>query len=250
MKIKLVVVFICFYLFSLIWTLPATLIQPLLTQNSALKIDKLSGTIWQGYAQNISYQDDYQLSYLQWSINWRSLWTLALSVDVKFNNTAPRFQGKGELAVNLTQASLNTVSINLKASDVSPYLVLPIPVEAQGKIHLEIKKAIFEAKSCKKLDAYLVWGNARVNSVMGNINLANVDVDLSCSKNSLIAKVEQVSTDVKTQLRVELQQDGRYQLRGKIKEGPTLAKNMQQGFSWLGRKGPDGNVALAYSGRL
>ncbi|AGH80131.1 type II secretion system protein N [Psychromonas sp. CNPT3] len=250
MKIKCIVFFVAVYLLSLIWTLPASMIQPFLAQNGPVKIQAFSGTIWQGSAKNISYQNNYQLSNVQWSVNWRTLWTLALSLDVTFNNDAPRLQGKGELVADMNTLHLNQFEVNLKAADVSSYIASPIPIEAQGKIRLMINTVAIASLSCQQLDGYLVWRKAALNSVMGNINLANVEIDLSCVNQRLIAKVQQVSTDLKTQLQAELQNNGSYQLRGTIKDGPTLPKNIQEGLSWLGPKGADGKIAFSYNGRL
>ncbi|WP_180706009.1 type II secretion system protein N [Psychromonas sp. CD1] len=235
---------------SLIATLPATLLLPFLAENKVLKVDTLSGTIWHGYAQQIRYQKSYRLSDLEWSLNVWSLLALKLNVDVKFANSAPRFQGKGQVSLSLTEANINHLTMNLEATEVSPYLALPIPIETQGDIQLVIQQATFEGLNCKNIDASVTWQDARISSDVGNINLANVDVDLSCARNSYIAEVLQVSSDLKTEIRIDLKTNGSYTLTGNIKEGTTLAKNIQQGLSFLGKKEPNGSFALSFNGRL
>jgi general secretion pathway protein N len=250
MKIKIILLFVLFYLSALVITLPASLASHLLPENSGVEISNPSGVVWQGKAVQITYNKKYILQQVTWHVDWPALLKLQLKLDMKFNNGSNFISGKGALIYGLNGALLENVFIDLSAEQLLSYVTLPLPIEGNGDISVVIKQASQGVPYCQQLDAYIVWDNATINSQMGNVDLASVNIDVSCEKGEIIAQLRQQSSQIESALNASLRKEGAYQLQGLIKGTELLEPSIQQALSWIGRKNNSGATVVNVNGHL
>jgi len=250
MKIKLIVFGLFFYLVSLLFTLPAAMVVSFLPENAGIKLNSVSGSLWQGQVAEISYQKKYKLKKVEWKLDWAALLSLQLKLDLKFNNGAQALSGKGVVGYSMTGAFAENLLIDIKATELLSYLQLPVAVTATGDISLIIKSASQGAPYCQELDGYLHWQDAKLKTDMGNIHLDSANIELICVDGLVQAQLQQDSDQLTTQASFVLKDKGVYQLNGAIKGKAKLDPSINQALSWIGKKDAKGATLFKFNGVL
>ncbi|MEI6898028.1 MAG: type II secretion system protein N [Psychromonas sp.] len=250
MKLKLSLAFIALYLLSLVITAPASLIMGFIPENLGIKIGSVSGTVWKGKLSQVEYQQQPKLQTLSWKFNWLALLKLNLKIDIKFDNGRRVLNGVGSVNYGFSGLRLTGVNIDMQATELIPYLNLPIAVTPSGKLTLTIENGAQGKPYCEALDGYLVWHDAQVETPMASIDLASPSVDLSCLDGELVASLTQDSEQLATHVNIVLSEGGMYQLKGDIIGTDKLDPTILQALSWIGPKKESGETILNFSGRL
>ena len=159
-------------------------------------------------------------------------------------------KGSGSVVYGLSGIALSDVNVNLDATELLPYLQLPVPVSPSGKFALVIENATPGAPYCVELDGYLVWHDAKVDTPMGTIDLATPSVDLSCAEGGLVASHKQHSEQLTTNANIQLTKGGSYQLQGDIIGREALDPSILQALSWIGPKNEAGETTFNFKGQL
>lgn len=250
MKVKMSLAFIGIYLISLVLTVPASLVAGFIPAHSGFQIGHVSGSIWKGKLTQLDYQRQFKLQKLTWKVDWLALLTLKLKAHVKFNNARKTMTGEGIVSYGFSGLVLSDVNIDVTTTALLPYLILPVPVTPSGKFSLAIEKATQGFPYCGEIDGYLVWHNAKVDTPMGNIDLATPSIDLSCAEGGLVAVLKQHSEQLTVNANILLKEGGRYQLEGHIMGSKKLDPSILQALSWLGPKNEKGETRLNFKGQL
>ena len=250
MKLKISLAFFVLYILSLLLTVPATLVTRFIPENAGIQIGHVTGTVWNAQLSEVNYQNQFQLKKLTWDFDWPALLTLQLKADVKFNNGRNVLNGSGSAIYTVSGFVLDDLKVDMQATELVPYLALPVPATPSGKFSLVIEHASQGAPYCSELDGYLVWHDASVETPMGNIDLASPNVDLSCKQGAVVASLKQHSPQLTTNAEIQLSEGGRYQLKGDIKGTDKLDPTILQALSWIGPKNKTGATILSFKGRL
>lgn len=250
MKIKFIVLFLFFYLFALIITLPASTLVGFIPQSSGLKIAGVSGYAWQGQAALVSYKKELNLERVSWDLDWSALTTLQVKLNVKFNNGRNAISGKGIVKSGFWGQGVENLTVDLSASELLAHVDLPVPIEASGDIAIVVKDASLGKPYCTLLDGFVVWKNAQISSQLGNVDLATANITLSCDNGELVALIEQKSEQLSSNISAVLQQGGLYKLKGTINASDKLNLDIKQALTWIGPKDSSGATLLNFNGRL
>jgi len=250
MKLKIILVLIALYLFSLVLTAPATLLTRFIPTNAGINIGHTSGTVWNGELSQLDYRKQPTLQKLTWQFDWLALLKLQLKADLKFNNGHRVLNGVASVSYDFSGLAVSDVKVNMQATELLPYLQLPVPVTPSGKLTLVIENGTQGVPYCEDLDGYLVWHDAVLETPMANIDLASPSVDLSCADGDLIATLTQDSEQLTTNADIVLSTGGNYELKGDIIGRETLDPNILQALSWIGPKKESGETLLNFKGRL
>jgi len=151
---KIIFLGIISFLLAAIWQLPLSFAKPYVEQNiKNLKLDGVSGTIWQGEAQNLNIQDT-NLGKVKWRVQpLQSL--LSLSLKSSFNIKSPDLSANGVAA--LTPAKniiLNDTLFDLDSNYINK---LQANVQLSGDINGSIKYAEIEQQKVPHIDAVINW---------------------------------------------------------------------------------------------
>jgi len=250
MKLKIALVLVSLYLFSLLLTVPASLVTQFIPSNAGIKVERAAGTVWRGEFSQVNYRKQPVLQKLTWEFDWLALLKLQLKADLKFNNGRAKLNGVGSVSYGFSGLVVSNVKVDMQAIELQPYLQLPVPVTPLGKLTLVIENGSQGAPYCDTLDGYLVWHDAVIETPMANIDLAAPSVDLSCSDGDLVASVTQDSEQLTTNVDAVLSAGGDYVLKGDIIGHETLDANILQALTWIGPKKSSGETLLNFKGRL
>jgi len=250
MKVKISLALIAIYLFSIVLTAPASVITHFIADSSGIRIGHISGSLWKGKLSQVDYRNQFQLQELTWKIDWLAFFTLQFKADVKFSNGRNAMSGNGVLSYGFSGIVYSDMHIDMQATELLPYLKLPVPVDLSGKLTLVIEKGTQGAPYCDELDGNLVWHNGQVVTPMGKIDLATPSIDLSCAEGGLVASIKQHSEQITTNAKILLTEGGSYQIDGDIIGREKLEPTILQSISWLGPKTEAGETVLSFKGRL
>lgn len=247
MKLKISFALISLYLMSLVMTAPAALITPFIPGNAGIKIGSLSGTLWNGQLSQVNYRNQVLLQKLTWKFDWLALLQLKLKADLKFNNGRA---GIASVVYGFSGLVVSDVNVKMDASELIPYLKLPITVKALGRFTLVVENVTQGLPYCTELDGYLVWHDAKLETELANIDLASPSVDLSCVDGGVMASLTQDSDQLTTHANILLTEGDRYQLEGDIIGHENLEATVLQAISWIGPQQASGETLLSFKGKL
>lgn len=250
MKIKIILAFVALYSLSLVLTVPASMVARFIPENAGVQISGTSGTLWNGKVAQMDYRNQFQLQKLSWKFDWLALLTFKLKADVKFNNGRNVMSGEGAVAYGFSGLALADVKVDMQATQLMPYLKLPVPVTPSGSFSLIIENATPGAAYCDEIDGYLVWSDAKVATPMGNIDFAAPSMDLSCVEGDVLATLKQHSEQLSINANISLKEGDKYQLDGTIMGSDKLEPSILQALSWAGPKNDAGETVLNFKGQL
>ncbi len=152
-----------------------------------LALDGTTGTIWQGNAQNVRFQQ-YSIGDVSWQFSWSSLLTLSPEYSVRFGRGSTLgLSGRGNLGVSMSGAYLKNVLASIPADTVVQYAPIPVPIKAGGQLELAIKSLNYASPWCGSGDGSLSWNAGYIESPIGSLGLGPTIVDLSCDDSVLSA---------------------------------------------------------------
>ncbi|MCE2573549.1 type II secretion system protein N [Motilimonas eburnea] len=245
LAIKPIILCVLLYLVFLIILMPAKWAVQFLPKTSGVEPSGVTGTIWHGQAQQLMLRGE-QIDKVQWQVKPLALLSGRLAADLKFGQ-GKGITGKGEIAYGLSGAQANDFNLTVPVQRVMKYLPLPMPVEAQGMLDLNIKSAAQGTPFCDNLDGYLFWTDASVALPMGEVILGDPRVKLECEKGGLAAIIDQQSDHLEISMKTWLPNDKHYRVEGEIKGGEKLAPAISQALDWIGPKQASGGYRISLS---
>jgi general secretion pathway protein N len=249
MKVKIVILIAFVYCITLLVKLPAAVVVEWMPK-SAIKINNVTGTIWQGQAKEIVINPKVHFENVTWNLQPLSLLSLKLEADVAFNNGVEAMSGKGNVYYGLSGAGASNVILDITSKELLSLVPMRLPVSIEGEFNAAIKEITEGEPYCEQLIGNILWQNAVVGSQLGDVNLASPSVDLGCDDGNLTAFVTQESDELTTTLDIRLSEGGVYQLNGEIQGTNQLAPDIANSLTWIGPKNENGATILTFSGQL
>ena len=250
MKIKLLILSILFIFIMLFVTLPVEGVIGFLPNNSGIKIATAKGKLWRGEVSQVSYQHKFKLQKVSWDLDWSALARLQLKLSVKFTNGVNALHGDGFAILSWSGLSVEDLTVEASVPELTSYFYLPRDVQVQGQISAVIKEASPGAPYCQKMEGYIDWHKAVIESTLGIVRLGAPHTNLQCESGNVVANIKQTSNDLTSEVNVVLEENKIYRVKGTLKPGATLAPEFNQLLRWLGPKNAVGEKSLNFSGRL
>ncbi|NOH29348.1 type II secretion system protein N [Vibrio mediterranei] len=235
---------------SAIYHLPASVALSFSPLPQGVFIDGAEGTVWQGRAQNVRFQN-YQLGELNWSFSWSSLLTLSPEYAVRFGRgSALGLSGKGNVGISFSGPYVETLLASISADTVLQYSPMPVPVSAGGQLELAIKSLQYQSPWCGTGEGSLSWSAGYIETPVGSLSFGPTIVDLACNDSVLTAKGSQSSKQVSSEFSGQLTPNRQYQSSAWFKPEGDFPATMRQQLSWLGNPDNQGRYSFNYQGRF
>lgn len=216
-KLQLILAGIAFYLVLLIANLPASQVISRITLPNGLSVSGVSGTIWNGRADVISFRE-FSVFNARWELGFFSLLLgkAAIDVDAGSQRDAGQISVAGEITVSQSSIEASNLVAYAPANSVIPYAPIPVPVAASGRIKVELREATFN-QNCQSITGTGTWINAAVDGLSGKIDLGNFESALSCEEKHVVVTVEKANSlgltvNAKLAPNGRLKADGRFKL--------------------------------------
>ena len=233
----------------LLLTLPAKLVLSYASLPLEIRIDQVSGTIWQGHAERVSWTD-VSIHDVSWDTTLTALFRGALEANVTFGRGKQSLRGQGDVGVTLSGAYARDVTLMANAEWLVLASKIPVPVTTLGEVKLQVSEFAQGLPWCQQLSGQLSWSNAGIESLLGNIDLANASAKLSCDNGNVVANIKQLSDHLQLSGVATLAARGQYNLNAVLVAGPALPASIRNNLHYLGAPNAQGEYKLNYSGRL
>ncbi len=243
-------VFISVFVTSLIVYLPASFVVKQLPLPRQLQLIGVDGTIWQGQAEQVIWQNR-NFGDVQWTLNVSALLSQKLEAMVRFGRgSSLNLYGKGLIGYRSEGAYAKNLVMSIPADTALTQAPLPLPVVAQGQLELTIKDYVYQAPLCLSAQGTLAWTAAKVESPFGNLALEQAIADIQCAQSTVQVTGNQNSAEVSSEFSAQLSPNYRYQANGWFKPGTDFPKSLADKLKWLPRPDSQGRYQFKQQGRL
>lgn len=235
---------------SLLTHLPLSFVLGYAPVPSALRWDEAQGTLWQAKLTNVRWQQ-WSLGEVETEMQWSSLFKGRVELALRAGRGSEvNYSLKGFAGVSFDGIYARDVFASVPATTVAQQLVLPIPVDAAGRIDMTIRDYQFEAPYCRTATGALAWTDASFSTPFAALELGQVIADVDCQDQQLQLSGEQISTQVEAQFNVDLDERQQYSLEAQFTPLDEFPQTLRGQLSWLGTPNSDGYYQFNYSGRL
>ncbi|MCW8093278.1 type II secretion system protein N [Alteromonas sp. ASW11-130] len=245
MKSTLSLIFtgIIFFVICMIAYLPAAQVVNRLELPADIIISGVSGTIWEGKAQQIIVQG-LPVKDVQWEISAWSLLLGRIHADVVAGNMrdADEIAFKGPINISLLDLK------NINSHDASLYFPvdrvlaevrLPLPVNAGGRFRVLVDELSF-APHCEQLNASGDWLNATVSGTQGPIDFGEYNAKLTCEGRGISIKVNEPNKLGLSMHAIFNEKFDLISVTGQFKPQPSLPAEVSQAALLFGLPDADG----------
>ena len=245
-RLRLPLLFLLCYLFFLLATLPAAQLLPRLPLPAGMQLYNISGTLWQGRIGQLSWQKR-TVQNVHWEVLFSRLWlampTVRLSLqdpETAIASATVGWRGKWQIDDLMLQAPVGRLQQQL------PY---PLPAEASGTLHLDIRQLSISEQQCLTLEGQAEWRQAALQTPAGELLLNTPQAELSCKNNDLEITVRQDSAALRSQSQLQLSLQGQYRLQAALYPGSELPPGLRAALDWLGTPDNSGAIRVKNEGR-
>ncbi|PMH46026.1 general secretion pathway protein GspN [Vibrio sp. 10N.286.49.B3] len=249
------VIFTLFFSASFLLHTPAAFVLQHTPQVRGLSIEGVQGTIWQGSAQQVGWQQPrmqaLNFGQVHWDFQWKKLLSGKAEVAVRFGRgSSMDVRGKGLVGYSLAGPYAENVMASLPAQEVMAFVPLPLPLNVEGKLDLTINALHYAQPWCETAQGSLAWTQSAVGTPLGDLEFGPVIADLACQDSRLTAVGQQESPQVSSAFDAALSPDMRYTSTAWFKPGAEFPSQLGSQLKWLGEPDNEGKYSFTQQGRL
>ncbi|MBD1576005.1 type II secretion system protein N [Vibrio sp. S11_S32] len=249
------IVFLVVFIWSVIAHIPASWVYnqlaiPANVIPRNVKLQGVSGTIWEGSVQQLEVERQ-QFGSLYWDFEPSHLLMAKVQFKVRFGqNSELKLAGKGDVGVGFSGAYANNFVASVPIDKLVQQLKLQVPVDLSGRLELSLRHFNYAQPWCESGDGNLVWTQGQIDSPIGSITPGPVIANLSCKQQVVDAKGKQNSEQVSSQFSINLNKKSQYKLTAWFKPGAKFPESMGKQLRWLGKPNGEGQYPFTFSGKL
>ena len=242
-----IVTAIASYLLILIITIPAKTVTGLFDTNTAVNLQGVNGTLWNGKARLISVNNT-QLEKTTWSFNLLKLFIGKLSVDI--HATYLGHVVRAELGSSfLGRYFVNDLQTRIPAEKVAKLINIPL-AQLDGSISLDIQHAQWKQGELPLASGEITWTNATI-TVADTVSLGNINILLSESEQQLLfAEIKNQGGEIKITGSAELVPEAEYSVDITLSPAAGTNNNIKQSLGLFAKKQANGEYVFKQSGSL
>jgi general secretion pathway protein N len=234
------------YILFLIVSVPAYLIEQPINNNTPVRIQAVSGSIWNGKARSISI-NNIVLENTRWDMNLWKIITGRISADIETELNQQTITAEVGSSF-LGHVYVNDLDAMLPASEVTQYANIPL-TQLDGTFRLAIEHADWNPGEIPMADGVIEWNQAAV-TVADTAALGNVKIILSETDDKLNAAVSNKGGDISITGTAQLTAEADYRVDLTLTPDRRAKPNIRQSLGMFANRGPGGSYLLSKSGSL
>lgn len=237
---------VVFAVAALVWFLPARWALPLLQARlRGVRLEGVSGTLWQGQVEHVSIVNGPQLGRLAWTLSHRALLgDVRLGLDLR----QPHMQFHGQVhRLSSSLVELHDVTLRMDMAMLGPQAWLR--GEPQGTLALQVPQASLQDRWPMQLDMTGTWSQASVHTAQGAVPLGGLSLAATGQSGVILGTLnDDGSGIVQTAGRLTFSPLG-WDMQWRLvprRDDPVVSSWLRS----LGRPAADGTLELRYRGGL
>ena len=139
--------------------------------------------------------------------------------------------------------------MEIAASEVAPYLLLPVPVEAFGVAKLNLEQLELDSMKCQQASGTLSWQRAAATAMEQTVELGDFEGDIRCQntgKEKALAIEVNSDNNLGLSYTASINAKGQVQGQGFIKPGEKFPKQLSQALPFIGNPDNQGRYQLVF----
>ncbi len=235
----------------MLWRFPATVAYGMAAGSlgGQVQLAGLSGTLWQGQAQQLQYQEKVVAS-TGWSLSPWGLLLGRVEGVITLHAAEGYLQTQAKLPLGGGEMSFSEIKGQLPLPLIQPYLPM-VPLPLQGELSLKLDRLLLSAEG-RPLEAEgrVVWHQAGIQ-VMDKLAFGDLQMSLHSAEGGGIAgTLSDSGGPLELSATFTLSSEGAYQLEGQVKPRESAAKALRDSLVMLGKSDSQGDYPLRFSGGL
>lgn len=250
MKIKyyLITGVVALALFLIISIPAAPVINAVKDKIPQIKIQNVSGTLWQGSAQQVTVQSKHVFKNVTWSICIAHL--LTGEACVEFDAIYNKNPLSGQLSVDMNKTvTAKNIKTAMSAHDLSQMITIPMG-EISGDISVNLATVNLKQGSLPAANGIIKWDNASI-TIAETAQLGDITITLTESEeNPINANITNQGGQLAINGSVSVGEGTNYNLDLNLTPNNKASKNLKNSLSLFAKPQKNGNFVLKDSGNL
>ena len=250
MKNKLTIagVLLLTYLGFLIATLPTSVVLNQVTLPKSIALSGVSGTVWHSQI-NQAVIGDTRIEKIHARLSFWSLFSLSPTLAITFGDSfiaGP--EGALDLALSTETATINDLTLFIKANEIAQQLTLPLPITAKGDVALTLSSAqidLTKNNQCIAAQGNVDWDKAGMIALEQNISIGKLSAELGC-ENGALALIISPNNNLGLTFSAYVHGGGKINGNGYLKPGANFPKALNDALPFLGKKDNRGRYRLKF----
>ncbi|MBQ4839560.1 type II secretion system protein N [Pseudoalteromonas luteoviolacea] len=237
--------FIVFTVVSIPAPVALQLVQSHIPNN--VRLGAVTGTLWQGQISGVRYQN-LQFNDVKWQLNGWGILTGQLQGKLNFGNPrqASEISGRSTFGVSLfgNDIELSQTTLRFSVEHAMHQVNLPLPVDAKGRIILELEEFNSGQPYCENLKGDISSPEIQVKGMSGWFSIGDLSGLLSC-KSGDIAIVVEPENLLGLRADATLAENMQFKVAGNVKPDASLPKEIHEAVKYLGRPDAEGRYPVS-----
>ena len=201
------------YLLFTLLLIPASWALNRFTLPVGMSFHGVEGSVLEGEIKTLRWRDE-TVRNIRWSFHWRALLQGRVAVEV-YTDEPDLLTGRAVLTYD-SSWSISEANVRFPAVRINPYIQSTFPLSTGGSIEIAIEKFLFTPSSCLSLSGHAEWQQAVLNSSLGQLNLGNTAIQLSCVNNKIDIVIGQTAAQMSSRSQLLVDMQGGYQFQGEL----------------------------------
>ena len=238
---------IVFFLIIVIIKLPAGFALTFAPKINDLQIKNVSGTIWNGHASSIEWQNKV-LEDINWKLNFFPLLTGNLEADLETGKNST-IQITGTAGIGGNGWFTENLEFSANAALIGEFY--PLPADIKGEIKGKNITASQGSPWCSDLTGTIELLNPEISSPMLGqpLKLDDTKAKLNCEKGNLVANITDKGEVLGLNVKASLGKKN-YLVEGELKPGNKFPSMFKQGLSFVAKPISAGKYKIDLNGNF
>ena len=238
------------YLLFVITQLPASKVYYFtenLLQEQGVTFYGVQGSIWNGSATAVTYQDMH-LKQIAWEIHPLALLTANVSATVRFK------QKENSVNALVSRSFFGSTKVEggqlrIDAEDLVKLAKLPA-IKLQGQFSLNLTQLKLGEKNVESIQGRAVWSNAS-STFPQKMELGDLFADMTTSSDGVIQiKLGDAGGPLEMDANLQLTPDAKYDFKGQFASRQGRNSSLGRSLGFMGRYNNEGKVEFNKAGEL
>ena len=239
------------WLLFMVWRFPATVAYDMAADSlgEQLQLVGISGTVWDGGAQQLQYNNK-AVAEAHWNLSPWGVLLGRVAGSIMLFDAESYLQAQAKLPLGGGELAFTDLKGRLPLAQIQPYLsMVPLPLEGELSLKLDNLVVSGEGK-LQQADGKIVWHQAAVQ-LMEKLQFGDLQMSLhSVQGGGIEGMIADSGGPLQLNATITLSAEGAYQLEGQAKANESAPKELRDALAMLGKSDSQGNYPLKFSGKL
>lgn len=239
------------WLLFMVWRFPATVAYGMAADSMGepLQLVGISGTVWEGKAQQLQYNNK-AIAEVHWELSPWGVLLGRVSSSLELLDAESYLQARATLPIGGGAVSLSEIKGRLPLAQIQPHLTM-VPLPLDGELSLKLDHLVVGAwGKLQQADGRIVWHQAAVQ-LMEKLSFGDLQMSLhSVEGGGIEGTIADSGGPLQLNATITLSGEGAYQLEGQVKPNESAPKELRNALAMLGKSDSQGNYPLTFSGSL